>query len=276
LLLKVTGLIAEMLFSARVNLLSGILGLLLLGSLSTSAQAGGITVPFGPGEKITFEVGWGFIKAGTSFLSVLDTIRVNDHLCWEIESRAVSNDFLSKLYPVNDSITSIMDSEKLYSRGIRKRLREGRYKSDKEYRIEPENFRVLKIKNEEIADSKPLEHAVQDVLSAFYWVRTRDIHVGDVLHVEAIDNMRTYSLAVKVLKREMVKVRSGKFDCYKIQPIILGEGLFKAKGEVFIWITADERRIPVKMKSKIFIGSISANMIEYIPPNDSTKDGVLP
>ena len=70
---------------------------------------------------------------------------------------------------------------------------------------------------------------------------------------------------VKVLGRETVKLKSGTFDCFKVQPILLGEGLFKAKGEVIIWLSADERRIPVKMKSKIFIGAISATMTSYTP-----------
>jgi hypothetical protein len=81
--------------------------------------------------------------------------------------------------------------------------------------------------------------------------------------------MKTYHLAVRVLERETVKLKSGEFDCFKIQPVLLGEGLFKAKGEVFIWLTADERRIPVRMRSKIFIGSISANMIDYRPPRST-------
>jgi hypothetical protein len=89
--------------------------------------------------------------------------------------------------------------------------------------------------------------------------------VGQVLEVEAVDDLKAYRLAIKVLAREKVKVKAGEFDCFKIQPILLGEGLFKAKGEVFIWVTADERRIPVKMKSKIFIGAISAGMVSYTP-----------
>jgi hypothetical protein len=248
----------------------------ILFSTTDRLMAAEITIPFGPGEKITFEVGWGFINAGTSYLSVLDTVLVDDNICWQIESRAHTNKVLSKLYPVNDSIISLMDIKKLFSRGIKKRLREGTYKRDREYRIEPENSQVLKISKGKVKKTRLLDHPVQDVLSAFYWVRTRDIKVGDVLHVEAIDNMKTYNLAVKVLKRETVKVKAGKFDCFKIQPIILGEGLFKAKGEIFVWITADERRIPIKMKSKIFIGAIDANMIEYIPPNAPSVESVLP
>lgn len=224
-------------------------------------------VPFGPGERISFSVGWGFINAGSSWLEVKDTVTVDGHLCWEIESRARSNDVLGTLYPVDDRVTTWMDTDELHSRGLEKRLREGGYKKDRRYAIQPEKGRILKFKHDEPLDTLKFARHVQDVLSAFYWVRTRPLRVGQVLEVEAVDELKTYRLAVKVLERETIRLKAGEYDCFKIQPILLGEGLFKAKGEVFIWLTADERRIPVRMKSKIFIGAISASMVEYRPPN---------
>lgn len=230
--------------------------------------------PFGLGERIEFSVGWGLINAGTSTLAVKDTVRVDGALCWQIESRARSNEFLSALYPVDDRVVTLMDIEGLFSRGLSKRLREGSYKKDHEYRIQPERGWIVKYSKGEPTDSLRVTRHVQDVLSAFYWVRTQPLEVGRVIEMEAVDNLKTYSLAVKVLKRESVKLKSGRYDCFKIQPVLLGEGLFKASGEVFIWMTADEQRIPVMMKSRIFIGSISARMLQYEAPHGSPA-GVL-
>ncbi len=246
--------------------------LLVLIALAGLARAEEVTlaVPFGLGERIEFAVGWGLINAGTSTLTVQDTVRVDDHLCYEIESRARSNDVLGTLYPVDDRVVTRMDVEGLFSRGLSKRLREGTYKKDREFLLRPEAGKILKMGEEGPRDSLDFRRPVQDVLSAFYWVRTQNFKVGDVLEVEAMDNLKTYRLAVKVLGREKVKVKAGTFDCFKIQPVLLGEGLFKAKGEVFIWVTADEARIPVMMKSKIFIGSISAKMISYSPASTSS------
>lgn len=221
--------------------------------------------PFSIGEVIHFSVGWGLVNAGSSSLTVLDTVRVGGHLCWKIQSQAQSNDVLSKLYPVRDRVVTWMDVKGLFSRALSKSLSEGSYKKQRDYQILPEKGLVIKRKNSQTLDSLRIRGPVQDVLSAFYWVRTQPLAVGKVLEVEAVDDLKAYRLAIKVLARENVKLKAGTFDCYKIQPILLGEGLFKAKGEVFIWVTADERRIPVKMKSKIFIGSISASMVSYTP-----------
>lgn len=241
------------------------LALLLLAPLLAWGAPPRARVPFGVGERIEFSVGWGLVNAGSSTLSVLDTVRVNGHLCWRIQSQAQSNEVLSKLYPVRDKVVTWMDTEGLFSRGLHKNLNEGTYKKVRDYSIVPERRMVVKRKEGQPVDTLRIRGPVQDVLSAFYWVRTQPLAVGQVLEVEAVDDMKSYRLAVKVLARETVKLKSGSFDCFKIQPILLGEGLFKAKGEVFIWLTADERRIPVKMKSKIFIGAISATMTKYTP-----------
>jgi hypothetical protein len=240
-------------------------GLVLLLPCLAAWAAPRARVPFGIGERIEFSVGWGLVNAGSSTLSVLDTVRVNGHLCWRIQSQAQSNEVLSKLYPVRDKVVTWMDSEGLFSRGLHKNLSEGTYKKVRDYSILPERRMVIKRKEGQPVDTLRIRGPVQDVLSAFYWVRTQPLAVGQVLEVEAVDDMKSYRLAVKVLAREKVKLKSGSFDCFKIQPILLGEGLFKAKGEVFIWLSADERRIPVKMKSKIFIGAISATMTKYTP-----------
>lgn len=233
--------------------------------LMAGTTAAAPRVPFGVGEVIKFSVGWGMVNAGTSSLSVLDTVRVGGHLCWRIQSQAQSNEVLSRLYPVRDRVITWMDVRGLFSRGLHKNLSEGTYKKVRDYSIQPERGMVVKRKDGQPVDTLRIRGPVQDVLSAFYWVRTQPLAVGRVLEVEAVDDLKAYRLAIKVLSREKVRLKTGDYDCFKIQPILLGEGLFKAKGEVFIWVTADERRIPVKMRSKIFIGSISANMTSYTP-----------
>ncbi|MCA9783010.1 MAG: DUF3108 domain-containing protein [Calditrichaeota bacterium] len=240
--------------------------LLFLWILLLAAPRGQAGVPFGSGEVIQFRIGWGLIHAGTSWLRVKDTLSVRGRLCWELESEALSNDVISALYPVRDRVTSLMDVRDLTSRGLSKNLREGRYKKDRRFEIDPEAGQIRKIKAGEPVRVETLAHHVQDVLSAFYWLRTRPLEVGKVEYVSTVDELKNYSLAIKVLAREKVKVKAGEFDCFKVQPVLVGDGLFKSEGEVFIWLTADERRIPVQMKSKIFIGSISAQMESYTAP----------
>ena len=63
--------------------------------------------------------------------------------------------------------------------------------------------------------------------------------------------------------RETVEVGAGTFDCFAIEPVIREGGIFTAKGRLTIWVSADDRRIPVKMRTKVVVGSITASLQEY-------------
>ena len=55
---------------------------------------------------------------------------------------------------------------------------------------------------------------------------------------------------------------AGAFDCVAIEPVLKAGGIFKSKGRLVIWLTDDEHRMPVLMKSKVAIGSISVVLQE--------------
>jgi hypothetical protein len=69
-------------------------------------------------------------------------------------------------------------------------------------------------------------------------------------------------MEVRVLGRQKVKTPAGKFQCVVVEPLLKAGGIFKNKGRLVIWLTDDERRIPVQMKSKVMIGSIKVVLQE--------------
>ena len=100
----------------------------------------------------------------------------------------------------------------------------------------------------------------QDALSAFYFVRTQSLNVGESFQLPQFDNGKMYNFEVRVLKKEKIKVKAGIFNTILLEPMLLTEGLFRHKGRIRVWITDDERRIPVKMSSSIIIGSVEATL----------------
>jgi hypothetical protein len=72
-------------------------------------------------------------------------------------------------------------------------------------------------------------------------------------------------MEVRVLGRETVKTPAGKFKCVVLEPLLKAGGIFKNKGRLVIWLTDDERRIPVLMKSKVMIGSVKVVLREIRP-----------
>lgn len=216
-------------------------------------------IPFGPGERFVFSIDYGIINAGEGVLQVNGMVDEAGRPCYEIESTARSNGFFSKFYRVRDRVISHMDAEGLYSRFFQKRLREGNFKQTVTVHFDQEAGKA-RYEGGKTYDVAP---RVQDVLSAFYYVRTLDLQVGHDVFLSAHSSKKSYDMRVIVLRRETLETDLGTFDCFVVQPIMVDDGLFKHEGDLVIYLTADERRMPVLMKTKLPVGSIAANLKEY-------------
>lgn len=238
---------------------------IVLAGLPGSAQepTGSEPVPtvFGPGERMVFEIGYGPINAGEGILEVLGVTEYKGHTCYHIQSKANSNRFFSSFYKVRDKITSYVDVETLYSRYFHKRLREGDYKKTVEIDFDHVAEEALYSNGE----TYPTTTGVQDVLSAFFYARNLDLDVGDTYDLPAHSSRRTYDLRIFVHGKERIEVKAGTFDCFVVEPVLLGEGLFKHEGKMTLYITDDAHRVPVLIKTKIPVGSIDVELKEYTP-----------
>lgn len=216
---------------------------------------------FDVGEYLEFDIAYGFIKAGSATMAVLDTLRWNGRSVYLIRTTAYSNRFFSALYKVRDRVESLMDTEGLFSWKFEKHLREGHYRADRYATFDQRNQRVIRTN-----DTIPAPLYVQDILASFYYARTQPLVVGQSFDIDNFSDGRIYPLRVLVHRKERVEVPAGEFDCIVVQPVLREEGLFKQKGELTIWLTDDKRRMPVLMKSKILVGSIDARLRHYELP----------
>jgi hypothetical protein len=103
---------------------------------------------------------------------------------------------------------------------------------------------------------------VQDILSSFYYVRTLPMEIGSYFDIDNLSDKTVYPLRILIHKKEKIKVPAGEFKCIQVEPVIRGEGIFNQKGRLKIWLTDDERKIPVLMKSEVFIGSVDAKLVK--------------
>ena len=108
---------------------------------------------------------------------------------------------------------------------------------------------------------------VLDILAAFYYVRTQKLQEGESIYLTNHEKKKVNKLEVRVYKKETVEVEAGKFECLVVEPLLFGEGIFKQKGRLKVWLTNDQYKIPVQMKSKVIVGSITTELtkIEGIP-----------
>jgi len=215
-------------------------------------------VAFGVGEKLTFDINYGFINAGTATMEVANLIEYEERPCYQIVTRALSNSFFSTFYKVDDRVESIIDAVGMYSWRFEKNLREGNYQADRMYSFDP--FNQLVFYQKDTLETPP---AMQDALSVLYYVRTQNLKVGLSIFLDNFTDGKLYPMEVRVLEEETITVDAGTFDCLVLEPLTQSVGIFKHEGKLKVWVTNDRLKMPVLMKSKILVGSISAELTDY-------------
>jgi hypothetical protein len=215
-------------------------------------------VAFGVGEKLEFDINYGFINAGTASMEVVRLIEYENRPCYQIVTRAQSNSFFSTFYRVEDKVESIVDALGIFSWRFEKALREGNYRSDRLHLTDQRNNVVI-YEDDTIA----VAPYVQDALSTLYYVRTQPLIVGDSFELETFTDGEKYDLTVNVLKKETIDVEAGTFDCVVVEPLSQSVGVFKHEGRLKVWLTDDRLKMPVLMKSKVVVGSISAELTDF-------------
>ena len=214
-------------------------------------------------EKLVFKIKYGIVTAGEATLQISETVYDDSIPCWKILSLARTNSFFDKIYKVRDKIESIWDREKLISYKFSKTLEEGKYRQRRIHLYYPEqnfSFYLTYSRKKGRFNQKQMKipAETQDIISAFYWLRMQNFAVGDTLIINVTADGRNYPAHILIEKKETVDTIFGKKECFVVQPLLKSEAVFKQTGKIQIWLTADENKIPVKLKSEIVFGSFKA------------------
>ncbi len=215
-------------------------------------------LPFKVGEKLTFTIQYGFIKAGTSYMEIPGYADVRGNFCFKISVKNRTNSFFDNVYKVRDEIISYIDYHGLFTWRYEKHLREGSYKQDRVESYYQERHIVYSKKK-----WIPIEPFTMDALSALYYIRTLKLEPGKDVYFENHTDGKNYTIRVIVHKRETLKTRWGKVKTIVVEPVMKDPGVFKSEGKITVWLTDDSLKVPIKLSSKVFVGSFSANLEDY-------------
>lgn len=204
------------------------------------------------GESLVFDIYWKFVKVGYGTLEVKEITDYESKSVYFIYSEAKSAPFFDAFFKVRDENKSWVDAKKFHSLAFEQKIREGRYKRDRRTVYDQNNHTAVNEKDVRF----DVPENVLDVLGAFYWVRLQELAPGTTVTVDVNCRLKNYKMNVKIHGREKIKINGKKYNTIVVEPDLQDSGIFMQKGAVLIWLTDDEYHIPVKMKSKIAVGSI--------------------
>lgn len=210
-------------------------------------------------EKLIFDISWTGIKAGTATQEA-----TSDGTTVRLVSTAKSADWLKVFFPVDDRTESILPKTKGGAhfgppKIYREIINEGSTHRDKEVRFNHPKKQALVIDHRNKKQTvKEITDTTYDTLSSYYLTRGAKLEPGKSLFFDIFDGKRLWNTEVQVLRREKITTKLGTFNTVVVKPLLQHEGVFNKKGEIHIWLTDDEKHIPVKMQTKVKIGSIVA------------------
>lgn len=216
---------------------------------------------FKVGEKLTFKIKYGFVTAGISVMQIKDEKIISgrkvNHVVFEVNS-VPSFDWI---YKVRDRYETFIDVEGVFPWRFEQHIREGGYKRDYSAYFDQRNDKAYT--SEGVFD---IPKYVNDIISALYLSRTFDyskLKVNDEFHLKNFHKGKTYDLDLVYRGKEEINVPAGKFRSILVEPIVKAGGLFKSEGSIYVWLSDDELKVPIKVKSKIVVGSIDAVLSDY-------------
>jgi len=217
-------------------------------------------------ERLVYDISWGGLRVGEAVLQSESAERLNGRDVFRLVSTAKSNKFLSYFYPVNDRVESIIDAKGLYPYKITVDQRHGVWQRNRVVQFDQEEHTAeLLAKGRTSKFNVPPQ--VQDSLSSLYYFRTlSNLIPGTSVFIDVHESKKNWKLEVQILGREMLRTAIGTVPTIKVKAVVLYEGLLMNKGDLYVWLTDDARRIPVLMNGKVSIGSVRATLSRLEPP----------
>jgi hypothetical protein len=221
-------------------------------------------VPFGPGEKSTFEVRFGSVKVGSGSLQVTGVVNARGREAYHTWFNVQGGTFF---YRVNDVYESWIDVRTMNSLVFNRQIEEGTRERMQSYEIMPEKGTYIERTRQKTTVKKTVENPLDE--GAFlYFVRTIPLVVGQSYDFNRYFIPDRNPVRLRVLRKERVTVPAGTFNAIVVQPIIRTRGIFSEKGQAEVWLSDDSARILLQVKSKLSFGSLNLYLKSYTPPTD--------
>ena len=214
---------------------------------------------FTAGETLDFDLTWIAISGGSLRMTIAP--QPGDATHYRITSVAQSNKSFARIYSVRDEIASYVNRADFSTVRYEKHLVEGGKHKDDSTTIDEASKLATRRRPGKDTEQVAVPRPVFDPLSLVYHLRDLDLTPGKVYHFNIFADGKLYVLEATVGNRETLDTPAGKFNTVSVEPKMTAGGLFRDdNSRLTIWYTDDARHIPVRIRSEVKVGTITATL----------------
>lgn len=216
------------------------------------------------GEWFKFRIHYGVFNASYATLEVKETV-FEEEPVYHVVGKGKSTGLLHLFFKVDDNYETFISKDSGAPLRFIRKIDEGGYTKDIQIDFDHETGTALvHNKKYDTKETFPVNANVQDMLSAFYYLRNNlnveEIAPGEMMTLNMFFDSENHDFKLKFLGREVVKTKLGNIATLKFKPYVLAGRVFKEKESLTIWVSDDKNRMPVKIKADLAVGSLDADI----------------
>lgn len=241
--------------------------------LSVSVSHAGLRTPFGPGEKLTYEIRWTFIHAGNAILEVMPDTEMNGVAARHFKATASTVPWVDKFYKVRDTMDAWTNMDVTHALRYKKDQNEGKYHKKVDLIFDKETNQSRRYVKGDLKHTLDQPVDVFDPMSILFSFRKQVLYKTMKFSAHVTDGKKSVVSEAYVEGMEDVETPMGVIRAFKVNLDIKHlSGVFKKStdAELVVWFSADARRIPIKVRSKVAVGHFTLELVDYQPPSDIT------
>jgi len=217
---------------------------------------------FKKGERLEYLAHYGIIHAGKATVEISKGSHyVNGEMSTKVVGKGYSTGAFDFFFKVRDSYITYMNTETLEPYRFVRHVDEGGFVFDQEYNFDHNERKVVTEKN----DTVDVPPGIQDLVSAYYYARSIDLDkykIGDVLSFKAFVDGQVEPIRIKYIGKATINIKSGKYRCFKFQPIVQSGRVFSDPDDLVVYISDDKNKIPVLIEAKVIVGSVKLELLK--------------
>ena len=216
---------------------------------------------FKPGEELSYRLKYGFFTAATADIRVENTnIKFEGSPAYHIIADGRTAGTFDFLYKVRNRYETYVDEKTLLPYFYAEDRHESSYKHTDKVTFNHIDNKITAAKG-----AFPFKGDVFDFLSAYYFARNIDVSkmkIGEKFDLQYFLDDGIHTLSITYVGKEKTDCSLGTFNCYKFNPTIIPGRIFRKDSKLYLWITADANRIPIKAHVEVVLGSLTMDLLD--------------
>lgn len=230
-----------------------------------AARASGVR-GWGEREELFYRASWNGIPVASAKVEAAPLL-IGGKKFYHVRIQARTWEYLDPIWRMRDSVESLFEAVRLEPHRFVFRQRENRKRAETTALFDPEakTWRVRRENGPKLREYEFFSPHALDPVSAAYVVRGMELRLGDVVRLEVFGGRSRYLVHLRVASEEKLSLNKEAINAYKLVPEVWNlsrSGYAGRLKEAAVWLSADERRIPLRVESRVFIGSVAIELEE--------------